>query len=233
MRWIAIAAGVLLVAGLVGSEEQAAEEESPFIYTLEVNGQTHPIKPGKLLTLPAQEGPVKVLLKVEPHRVFRAPGVEFLFPRGLQLERKERRSGKKWENWSLRMRGFRLGVLMLRGERDAANVVDRRIELLRRVVKGVVGANEERIRAKVIRKDRPLRLAGNMVAGTTYYDGQDNRGGYVRTYYAVRTGPDTVLFTFTEMRERGLPLPSEPSGEWKEMERWLQESLKVLPPTDK
>ena len=28
-------AGVLLVASLVGSEEQAAEEESPFIYTLE------------------------------------------------------------------------------------------------------------------------------------------------------------------------------------------------------
>ena len=47
MRWIAIAAGVLLVASLVGSEEQAAEEESPFIYTLEVNGQPHPIKIGK------------------------------------------------------------------------------------------------------------------------------------------------------------------------------------------
>ncbi len=54
MRWIAIAAGVLLVAGvLAGSEEQAAKEESPFIYTLEVNGKPHPIKPGELMTLPA------------------------------------------------------------------------------------------------------------------------------------------------------------------------------------
>ncbi len=76
MRWIAVAAGVLLVASLVGSEEQAAEEESPLIYTLEVNGQPHPIKPGKLLTLPAQEGPVKVLLMVAPYRVFRVPGAE-------------------------------------------------------------------------------------------------------------------------------------------------------------
>ena len=51
MRWIAVAAGVLLVASLVGSEERAAEEESPFIYTLEVNGLPYTIKPGKLLTL--------------------------------------------------------------------------------------------------------------------------------------------------------------------------------------
>ncbi len=78
MRWIAIAAGVLLVASLVGSEEQAAEEESPLIFTLEVNGEPHPIEPGKLLTLPAQEGLIKVRLKVAPYRVFRAPGVEFL-----------------------------------------------------------------------------------------------------------------------------------------------------------
>ncbi len=136
-------------------------------------------------------------------------------------------SGCREESWTLKMRRFRLNVWMRRGERDAANVIDRRIELLRRVVKGVVGANEERIRAKVIRKDRPLRLAGNMVAGTTYDDGQGNRGGYVKTYYALRTGPDTVVFTFTETRQRGLA--GKPSTQWKEMERWLRESLKVLP----
>ena len=100
MRWIAVAAGVLLVASLVGSEEQAAEEESPLIYTLEVNGQPHPIKPGKLLTLPAQEGLIKVRLKVAPYRVFRAPGVEFRFPRGWRLERRGR------DYWILRMRRF-------------------------------------------------------------------------------------------------------------------------------
>ncbi len=38
---------------VVGSEEQAAEEDSPLIFTLEVNGLSYPIKPGKLLTLPA------------------------------------------------------------------------------------------------------------------------------------------------------------------------------------
>ncbi|MCZ6574825.1 MAG: hypothetical protein O7C98_16860 [Planctomycetota bacterium] len=53
----------------------------------------------------------------------------------------------------------------------------------------------------------------------------------METYYAVRTGPDTVLFTFAELHIDGLP--GEPSAEWKEMERLLQESLKVLPPTDK
>ncbi len=228
MRWIAVAAGVLLVASvLAGSEEQAAEEESPFVYTLEVNGKPHPIKPGKLLTLAVHEGLIKVRLKVEPYRVFRTTGMEFRFPRGFQLERKERRSGKKWENWSLRMRGFRLGVLMRRGERDAANVVDRRIELMRRVVKGIVGSKEERVRVKVIRNDRPLRLAGHKVAGTTYDD-----GGFVRTYYALRTGPDTVQFTFFEVRRDSVP-GSEPSTTWKEMERWLEESLKVLPPMDK
>ena len=58
MRWIAVVAGVLLVASvLLGSEERAAEEESPLIYTLEVNGLPYPITPGKLVTLPAQEGP--------------------------------------------------------------------------------------------------------------------------------------------------------------------------------
>ncbi len=86
MRWTAVAAGVLLVASLVGSEEQAAEEESPLIYTLEVNGKPHPIKPGKLLTLPAQKGPLKVRLKVAPYRVFHASGAVFQFPRRALLE---------------------------------------------------------------------------------------------------------------------------------------------------
>ena len=90
MRWIAVTAGVLLVAGLVGSEEKAAEEESPLIYTLEVNGLTYLIKPGELLTLPAQEGPVKLRLKIE--RLFRAAGVEFRFPQAWQLRRHRARA---------------------------------------------------------------------------------------------------------------------------------------------
>ena len=74
-------------------------------------------------------------------------------------------------------------------------------------------------------KIRPLRLAGHKVAGTAFYHGVN----LIRTEhtYGLRTGPDTVLFTFSELRMDGLP--GEPSTEWKEMERWLQESLKVLP----
>ncbi len=215
MRWIAVAAGVLLVASvLVGSEEQAAEEESPLIYTLEVNGQPHPIEVGKLLTLPAQKGPVKLLLKIAPYRVFRAWGAVFKFPRGWLLERRGRP-----EYWTLEMRRFRLSVWMRRGERDAASLVER-----------IIGQNG-RFDSSVIRNDRSLRLAGHKVAGTTYYKDRDHRFGFVGTYYALRTGADTVLFGFSEFREDG---PSgAPSTEWKEMERWLQESLKVLPPTDK
>ena len=217
MRWIAIAAGVLLVASLVGSEEQAAQEESPLIYTLEVNGQPYLIESGKLVTLPAQKGPLKVRLKVEPYRVFRAPGVEFRFLRGWHLDRR----GK--EDWHLfGMRRCHLYVSMFRGERDAAKVIEREIALVPRF------PPEDRRFGKVIRDDRPLRLAGNKVAGTTYVPA-DNPVVTVHTYYAVCTGPDTVLFTFWELRR----LPGEPSKEWKEMERWLQESLKVLPPTDK
>ena len=112
---------------------------------------------------------------------------------------------------------FRLNVSMERGERDAANVIKSKTEALR---------------PKVIRNDRSLRLAGHKVAGTTNYRplGVANVG-MVQTYYALRTGPDTVLFAFRELREDG---PSgEPSAEWKQMERWLQESLKVLPPAGK
>ncbi len=224
MRWIAVAAGVLLVASLVGSEEQAAEDESPFIYTLEVNGQPHPIKPGKLLTLPAQEGLIKVRLKVAPYRVFRAPGefiipaAQFRFPRGWHLER-----DCKTKFWSLQMRGFQLFVSMERGQRDAAKSIEGTIELKRSL-----RTRDERINSKVIRNDRPLRLAGHNVAGTTYYeDLEPSIIGTVSTYYALRSGPDTVLFIFSELREGDLP--GEPSAEWKEMERWLQESLKVLP----
>ncbi len=216
MRWIAVAAGVFLVASvLAGSEEQAVEEESPLIYTLEVNGLPYPIELGELVTLPPQKGPVKVLLKVEPYRVFRTPGVEFRFPRGWSLERRGR------ESWNLEMRRFHLYVGMRRGKRDAANVIERIIELKRTT-------KNERRTSKVIRNDRSLRLAGHKVAGTTYYRGPDDFGS-VRTYYALRTGPDTVLFTFLELRMDGLP--GEPSTEWKEMERLLQESLKVLTPT--
>ncbi len=201
MRWIAIAAGVLLVASLVGSEEQAAEEESPLIYTLEVNGQPHPIKPGKLLTLPAQEGPVKVLLKVAPYRIFKIPGLEFRFPRRWHLERFD---DEEEELWFLDRRGFRFGVWVQREGEPF-------------ILKGDPGA-------KVTLNDRSLRLAGHEVAGTTLHGGSHRK---VTTYYALRTGPDTVLFTLSEMRDDG---PSgEPSKEWKEMERWLQESLKVLP----
>ncbi len=230
MRWIAVAAGVLLVASVLArSEEQAAEEESPLIYTLEVNGDPHPIEVGKLLTLPAQEGPLKVLLKVAPYRVFRAPGefiipaAQFRFPRGWHLERRDKR-----ESWTLELSRFELEVWMGRGKRDAASVIERAIELMR----GLVDKEyEDSSKVKVIRNDRPLRLAGHKVAGTTYYKDRDHRFGFVGTYYALRTGADTVLFGFSELRERGLD--SEPSAEWKEMERWLQESLKVLPPTDK
>ncbi len=232
MRWIAIAAGVLLVASLVGSEEKAAEEESPFIYTLEVNGQPHPIELGKLLTLPAQEGPVKVLLKVAPYRVFRVPGAEFQFPRGWHVERRSKvtvgAETPKWRppSWILGMRRFNLDVSTLRGVRAAAHVIGRMIELQRSVT-----TKAKRV-TKVIRNDRPLRLAGHNVAGTTYYeDLEPSVIGTVSTYYALRTGPDTVLFIFSELREGDLP--GEPSTEWKEMERLLQESLKVLPPTDK
>ncbi len=214
MRWIAVAAGVLLVAGLVGSEEQAAEEESPLIYTLHVNGQPHAIEPGKLLTLPAQKGPVKLLLKIAPYRVFRAWGAVFQFPRGWLLERRGRP-----EYWTLEMRRVRLSVWMRRGERDAANLVER-----------IIGPKAS-FDSKVIRNDRSLHLAGHKVAGMTYYKDQDYRLGFVGTYYALRTEGDTVLFGFSELREGGLA--GEPSKEWKEMERWLQESLKVLPPTDK
>ena len=223
MRWVAIAAGVLLVASLVGSEEQPAEEESPLIYTLEVNGQPYLIESGKLVTLPAQKGPLKVRLKVEPYRVFRAPGVEFRFPRRWQLEDRRRRGGML-ESWNLKMCKFRLNVSIWRGIPDAPNVIERIIELKRSLT-----TKNERRPSKVIRNDRPLRLAGHKVAGTTYHIGDDL--GPVRTHYGLRTGPDTVLFTFTELREDGLD--GEPSAEWKEMERWLQESLKVLPPMDK
>ncbi len=215
MRWIAVAAGVLLVASLVGSEEQAAEEESPLIYTLEVNGEPYPIEVGKLLTLPAHEGLIKVRLKVAPYRIFRTPGVEFRFPRGWHLERRGS------EYWILMMRGFRLYVSMDRGERDAAKVMEDKLELRRRL------ANESELNFKVIGDDRSLRLAGNKVAGTTYYWGSDDSRGSVRTSYALRTGPDTVVFTFSELRV--LSSLATPSEEWKEMERWLQESLKVLP----
>ncbi len=230
MRWIAVAAGVLLVAGvLAGSEEQAAEEESPLIYTLEVNGTPCPIEPGKLLTLPAQKGPVKVLLKVAPYRVFRVPGAEFQFPRGWHVERRSKVT-VGWEtpkghppSWILGMRRFNLHVSMRRGERAAAHVIGRMIELQRSVT-----TKAKRV-TKVIRNDRPLRLAGHNVAGTTYYeDLEPSIIGTVSTYYALRTGPDTVLFIFSELREGDLP--GEPSTEWKEMERWLQESLKVAAP---
>ena len=84
--------------------------------------------------------------------------------------------------------------------------------------------------------DRSLRLAGHKVEGMTAYRSHLIVGtayrsqsivGTVRTSYALRTGPDTVRFTFREWRRDGFP--GEPSTEWKEMERWLQESLKVLP----
>ncbi len=224
MRWIAVAAGVLLVASvLAGSEEQAAEEQSPLIYTLEVNGLPYTIGLGELVTLPAQKGPLKVRLRVEPYRVVRAQGVEFRFPRGWQLKR----DGKS-ESWTLRMRRFRLSIWIGRGERDAANVVERRIEAMVELVRNMPYAG---IASKVIRTDRLLRLAGNKVAGTTFYEGLDGLIGSVHTFYALRTGPDTVLFVFSEQRKDGLP--GEPSKEWKEMERLLQKSLKVLPPTDK
>ncbi|MCZ6652265.1 MAG: hypothetical protein O7D91_04480 [Planctomycetota bacterium] len=225
MRWIAVAAGVLLVASLVGSEEQAAEEESPLIFTLEVNGKPHPIKPGTLLTLPAHKGPLKVRLRVEPYRVFRIPGVEFRFPRGWHVERPS-----KWEpTWKLsspgRMHMCRLYVWIERDERDPANVIEREIKVARSL------ADEEDF-SQVIRNDRPLGLAGHSVVEATYYERlKPNAFGTVRTYYALRTGADTVLFTLWEMRLGGLA--GKPSTEWKEMERWLQESLKVLPPTDK
>ncbi len=214
MRWIAVAAGVLLVAGVLArSEEQAAEEESPLFYTLEVNGLPYTIKPGKLVTLPAQEGPLKVLLKGEPYQVLRVPGLEFRFPRGWQIKQLS-----KYEHWTLSMRGLIFSVSMERGERDGASVIEREIEWMRRLA-----TKDDRI--EVIRSERSLRIAGDNVAGTTYYSG---RIGWVRTYYALRTGADTVLFTLTDLREG-----DEPSTEWKEMERWLQESLKVLPASDK
>ncbi len=84
---------------------------------------------------------------------------------------------------------------------------------------------------RIIRNDRPLRLAGHKVAGTTYVKGRSRLPPRVRTYYTLRTGPDTVVFTFSEVRDQFRS--DKPSTEWKEMERWLQESLKVLPPTDK
>ena len=148
MRCIAVAAGVLLVAGVLArSEEQAAEEESPFIYTLEVNGEPHPIEVGKLLTLPAHEGLIKVRLKVAPYRVFRTPGVEFRFPRGWLLDGVESEV-----DWRLGKRRFRLYVSIERGERDAANVMKREIRRRRRF--------DEHRRAKVIPNQATLRLAG-------------------------------------------------------------------------
>ncbi len=152
-------------------------------------------------------------------RVVRAPGMEFQFPRGWQLQRdgnEESWTLKEQESWTLKVYTFRLYVSMKRDERDAAKVIER----FRRLFTG------ERRNYKIIRNDRSLRLAGHKVEGMTAYRSQ-SIVGTVRTSYALRTGPDTVLFRFSESREGDLP--GEPSTEWKEMERWLQESLKVLP----
>ncbi len=214
MRWIAVAAGVLLVASLVGSEEQAAEEEEPpFLFTLEVNGVDYRIEPGELITLPPQKGELRIRLRAEPFRVLKASGVEFRFPRSWSARREK-------EAWVVQRGGFRVEI-----ERNRYSDADEWAECFAKSMEEI-SAEMKTMKWRVVRNDRPLRLAGNEVKGVTVIAG---RVRVVRTAYFVNSGRNSVRLLLSESRER----EDEPSETWKEMERWLQESLKVLPPTDK
>ncbi len=205
---IALAAGLcLLLAGIVvGSEKE--EEEPPFLFTLEVNGLDYRIQPGELITLPPQKGELRIRLRVEPFRVLKARGVDFKFPRNWSAHRE----GKVW---FVQHRGFVLEVVTFL-DSDADDLAEswakhwEEMSKMLRVTKW-----------RVVRSDRPLSLGGAKVKGVTV----TSDTGRVRTAYFLGSGRDTVRLLLKGDRRRG----DELCEEWREMERWLEKTLKVVP----
>ena len=75
---------------------------------------------------------------------------------------------------------------------------------------------------KLVRDYRPLRLAGKDVAGLAIVDSSMTPDG-VKAAYFLRSGKDAVRL---QLRERSKDHPSEA---WREMERLLEKTLKVVP----
>ena len=205
---IALTAGLcLLLAGIVvGSERE--EEEPPFLFTLEVNGLDYSIEPGELITLPPHKGELRIRLRVEPFRVLKADGVEFRFPRSWAARREK-------EKWVVQRGVFEVEIKTYRNS-DAVETAEswaKHWEELSKMLKVT--------KWRVVRSDRPLSLGGAKVKGVTV----TSDTGRVRTAYFLGSGRDTVRLLLKGDRRRG----DELCEEWREMERWLEKSLKVVP----
>lgn len=204
---IALAIGLCLVLVVTAVGSAKEEEEPPLLFALEVNGVDYRIEPGELVTIPPQKGKLQIRLRMEPFRILKTRGAEFRFPRNWS-------SHREGNVWFAQHSGFSLEVATYRGSdaNDLAESWAKNNEELGRRLKVT--------KLIVVRGDRPLNLGGAKVKGVTVRSDI----GTVRTAYFLGSGRDTVRLLLTDDKRRG----DEPSEEWREMERWLEQSL-VLP----
>ncbi len=207
-RIVCLGALILLWGCVAAGSKKEPDPEPLTLFTLEVNGLSHAIEPDELVRLPPQKGELHLRLRVKPYRVFEVDGLKFRFPRSWFLQ------GGAGEWWCFSRKDFQLTVEIRRGQPDTKGAIEGWVGFYK------LGQGEP----TVVQGERPLRLGGQEIQGTTIFHQKIPPLG-VTTIYALRSGGDTVLLTFWDADENRSPARS---GEWREMEGWLKKTLTVV-----